>query len=180
MSCTKTSNNKYFNCPPRMDDARHFTNYAPNCDVENRVFLNNDIFNSHQKRMHLVHNATKYMDLNRKQACDKNCCGPCQEPYETGTMLPEQSVMSCDGKTCNVKRSVPTGLGLGRNYNNQQLHCQDWPDSLPVNTQMNNCAPASANFNYLPDSKAQGEDLGRLTVPAGAVAYNGGDPAFAR
>ena len=34
-SCYKTSNNKYFNLPPRMDDARHFTDYRPNCVMNN-------------------------------------------------------------------------------------------------------------------------------------------------
>ena len=35
MSCYKASNNKYFNCPPRMDDGRHFTDYRSSCDTNN-------------------------------------------------------------------------------------------------------------------------------------------------
>ena len=35
--CKKTSNNKYFNCPPRMDDGRHFTDYRPNDRVNNLI-----------------------------------------------------------------------------------------------------------------------------------------------
>ena len=42
-SCYKTSNNKYFKCPPRMDDGRHFTDYRPNCHVNNLVRANNKI-----------------------------------------------------------------------------------------------------------------------------------------
>ena len=38
-----TSNNKYFDCPPRMDDARHFTDYRPNRDVNNKIRHNNKI-----------------------------------------------------------------------------------------------------------------------------------------
>ena len=29
--CYKTSNNKYSDCPPRMADGRHFTDFRPNC-----------------------------------------------------------------------------------------------------------------------------------------------------
>ena len=29
-NCHKTTNNKYFQCPPRMSDGRHFTDYRSN------------------------------------------------------------------------------------------------------------------------------------------------------
>ena len=57
MDCHKTSNNKYFNCPPRMDDGRHFTDYRPSCHVNNLVRSNNAVLNSHEYRMFLTHNA---------------------------------------------------------------------------------------------------------------------------
>ena len=33
MNCYRTSNNKYFTAPPRMADARHFTDYRENTKV---------------------------------------------------------------------------------------------------------------------------------------------------
>ena len=41
MSCHKTSDNKHFDCPPRMDDGRHFTDYRSNCHINNLVRSNN-------------------------------------------------------------------------------------------------------------------------------------------
>ena len=41
--CYKTTNNKYFNCPPRMSDGRHFTDYRPVCDVNNLIASNNNL-----------------------------------------------------------------------------------------------------------------------------------------
>ena len=101
-SCYKTSNNKYFKCPPRMDDGRHFTDYRPNCHVNNLVRTNNAVINSHNYRMFLTHNGQKLMTLNRGYASEKNSCAPCQEPYHQGTMLPEQSVQVCNNKSCNT------------------------------------------------------------------------------
>ena len=56
-TCYRTTNNKHFNCPPRMDDARHFTDYRPNCHINNLVRANNAIMNSHEYRMFLSNNA---------------------------------------------------------------------------------------------------------------------------
>ena len=93
MSCHKTSDNKHFDCPPRMDDGRHFTDYRSNCHINNLVRSNNAISNSHQYRMFLTHNGERLMNLNRAYATQKNNCGDCDE-----TMLPEQTSTSCDGK----------------------------------------------------------------------------------
>ena len=95
--CNNTSNNKFPKCPPRMDDGRHFTNYQPNCYVNNLLQENNGLHNSFQTRMFLTHNATQMMELNRKEACSKNCCGPCQPPYDLGTMMPEASAQVVGG-----------------------------------------------------------------------------------
>ena len=72
------SNNKYPDCPPRMDDARHFTDYRPNRDINNLIRLNNDIVNSHTYRSFLTRNGQKIIDLNKKMSCVRNCCGPCK------------------------------------------------------------------------------------------------------
>jgi hypothetical protein len=177
-SCYKTSNNKYFRCPPRMDDGRHFTDYRPNCHVNNLVRTNNAVINSHNYRMFLTHNGHKLMTLNRGYASEKNSCGPCQEPYHQGTMLPEQSVQVCDNKSCNTDFVNKNGLGLGRRYDTDSQQCGNWPDKLPVNKPYNCCADTSSLFNYYNhmDAKAQGELQVRNTVPGGGNRMGGGDP----
>ena len=75
--CGKVSNNKHFDCPARMDDGRHFTDYRPACHLNNMIRVNNDVVNSYDYRMFLTNNATKLMDLNRQYSCEKNCSKNC-------------------------------------------------------------------------------------------------------
>jgi hypothetical protein len=174
-SCYKTTNNKYFNCPPRMADGRHFTDYSPICDIDSKINLNNNLVTSHESREYLTNNALKLIELNRIEACKKNCCGPCQVPYNKGTMLPESSIQNCNNKSCNTKHLNNNGIGLGRDYG--QLDC-NFPNELPLNQVYSCCATSSKLFNYYNhvDNKAQGELLPRLTIPSGGKMMNGGDP----
>ena len=172
--CYKTSNNKYFNCPPRMADGRHFTDYRPSCYLENLTRSTNNINNSLQYRIFLQHNANSLMDTNRSYACQKNCCGPCQKPYDIGTMLPEQTKVICNTNNCSTRVNEPQGLGQGRQYSDTELHCSNWPDSLPYNQKNNYCTPAKDNFRYYPTSN-KNDPLTRLTVPSGGIGLSGGD-----
>lgn len=175
--CYKTSNNKYFNCPPRMADGRHFTDYRPNCHVNNLLRANNKLYNSFQYRKFLTDNADNLMNINRAYACQKNCCGPCVKPYEQGTMLPLQSEVTCNENVCDVNVINPDGLGQGRNYSNGCKHCKKWPNELPIDQPHNCCSDSKDLFNYYDDvdSKAQG-DFNRYTMPSGGVVMTGGDP----
>ena len=176
MSCSKTSNNKFFGCPPRMADGRHFTDYRPNCYLNNSMRADNQTFNSFQYRMFLTQNAERLMEMNRNNSCDKNCCGPCQKPYDQGTMLPEQSRVSCNASTCQIEKGAEDGLGQGRAYLNQPLHCPQWPANLPVNKGKNYCAPAGDNHQYYPVDKNLA-NMTRQAVPGGGEMLKGGDPA---
>ena len=44
--CDKTSNNKFFNCPPRMSDGRHFTDYRPSIYVNDLVRYSNNVMSN--------------------------------------------------------------------------------------------------------------------------------------
>lgn len=177
--CFKTSNNKYFGCPPRMSDGRNFTDYRGNCYVNNLVRANNNTFNSFQYRMFLTRNANDMMQMNRANACQKNCCGPCKKPYDIGTMLPEQTKYSCNKGNCNQEIVNPDGLGLGVSNSNQPLHCPTWPCDPSTYSQVtkNCCTPPKNNFEYYPDSELA-HDESRLTVPGGGIALSGGDPSY--
>jgi hypothetical protein len=160
-----------------MADGRFFTDYRANCYTQNLIRSENGINNSFQYRMFLTNNAENLMDINRAYACQKNCCGPCQKPYDIGTMLPEQTTVKCNSNSCNVSVGDPRGLGQGRQYSDAPLHCPNWPESLPVNQPNNCCTPPADNFAYYPDS-TDIEPMTRLTVPGGGIALTGGDNAL--
>ena len=52
-SCYKTGNNKYFNAPPLMADGRHFTDYRPQCTLNNQIRAQNNGLSSFDYRMYL-------------------------------------------------------------------------------------------------------------------------------
>ena len=170
--CYKTSNNKYFNCPPRMADGRHFTEYRPGCHIENSIRSENNINNGYQYRLFLTQNANALMESNRAYACQKNCCGPCKKPYETGTMLPEETRVKCDGNQCETIFNQKGGLGQGRIYSEHKYDLL--PENMPVNQKNNYCTPPEDNFRYYPTSSNY-DNITRLTVPGGGKDLSGGD-----
>lgn len=141
MSCYKTSNNKYFDCPALMSDGRQFTDYRPSCQVDSMLQVNNKIMNSFQYNNFLTNNAVQLMNLNNMLACKKNCNSNCMDPYNVGTMLPEQYKQTCNSNSCSYSESDPNGLGLGINYGPV--------DNLPVpnNQPVNQCLGNNNMFN---------------------------------
>jgi hypothetical protein len=161
-----------------MDDARHFTDYRPNCYVNNIIRANNQLLNSFEYRKFLTDNANKLMEMNRTHACQKNCCGPCKQPYDDGTMMPHQTVTTCNKHTCDVGVNNINGLGQGRNYGSPESRgCKSWPKGMPVKQPGNCCADNQSLFNYYDDvqQKAQGS-FSRYTDPSGGGVFQGGDP----
>ncbi len=170
------SNNKYSDCPPRMDDARHFTDYRPVCHVNNMVRVNNSINNSYEYRMFLTQNATKLMDLNRSYACSKNCCGPCVEPYNQGTMLPEQSIKICNNQSCNTDFVNAQGLGEGRQYDTQSQNC-GWSDPKVSGNNLNMTKSDMFSMYGKIDSTVANGDA-RKSMPSGGDLGHGGPEPF--
>ena len=115
-SCYKTSNNKYFNLPPRMDDARHFTDYRPNSVVNNNLKNENKTVTAYEYRMFLIRNAKKIMDVNKKLSYIHNGTYNCDNKYSVGTMLPEKEKILCNIQTCDVIDNYDKGIGLGRKH----------------------------------------------------------------
>ena len=119
--------------PARMSDARFMTDWAPNCQ-RNLYYQQN--MTSWQYRMFLTRNANKLMTLNKTYNSQKNSCGPCQKPYNKGTMLPEATVVSCDKSNCYASVNDNNGLGQGRNYGND-VSCNWSNNDLSVNQESN-------------------------------------------
>ena len=106
-TCNKTSNNKYFDCPARMDDGRSFTDYRPSSDVENMIQYSNNIMSSYQYRQFLIHNADEIMSVNTMYSSDKLSCNSCNaKPVPFNTV--------CDVNIHNSKCHTvnPNGIGL--------------------------------------------------------------------
>jgi hypothetical protein len=183
--CSKTSDNKHFDCPPRMDDGRHFTDYRPSCHVNDLLKNDNAISNSFQYRQFMTHNAETIMDKHRQIACAKNCCTPCAssplgvEGFNNGTMLPEKYMTECSGSTCKTVLNDPNGVGHGRKYftNNVLSDCNDMPKAWPVSQGTNKCAAPLDNFAYLGDlEKEMMPKMERVAVPGAGNVLSGGDP----
>jgi hypothetical protein len=115
-TCYKASDNKYYGCPPRMADGRHFTDYRPSCETDNQFCQENKVSSNNECRLIRQRNASKLMELDRSHACSLNCCSPCSGEEFMNTMLPEKYIESCQGNVCTKTLNDPNGLGLGRNY----------------------------------------------------------------
>ena len=144
-SCNKASNNKYFNCPPRMDDCRHFTNWSPNYDINKPLNIDNKQLNANEYRNYLIHNATKLIEKNRKNSEFQNSCAPCMKPHNIGTMLNEKYELNCNKYLCKSNLKDKNGIGQGINYNynlNNNFN-------IIKNNSSDNCCVSSNNlFNY--------------------------------
>jgi len=112
--CSRSSDNKFANCPPRMADGRNFTDYRPRCFQQ--YVIDNKLMDSFEQRLYLIQNAEDLMKKNAAYAYEQNRCGPCEEPFDIGTMLPERVQQVCDAKSCTFDVQDPYGLGLGRKY----------------------------------------------------------------
>lgn len=165
MNCYRTSNNKYFTAPPRMADARHFTDYGESTTVNSSLQKEVSADNSYEYRMHLINNAEKLMDINNKKAFLLNGVTDCKAPFAQGTMLPEAQKQVCNTRTCNVVMNDANGLGLGRQYSKTPNGLLDAFTSAPMPLDANNCATPNDLGNYYP-AMAVENDL-RASTPSG-------------
>lgn len=171
-SCFKTSDNKHLQCPPRMSDGRHFTDYRPSTSINDLIRADNNLSNSLQYRVFLQQNADALMDRQRQIACQLNCCGPCssKESFDVGTMVPEQYMFVTDGNTTKYVLNNVNGIGTGRVYNTYPQpdgDCKNLPSAWPTNTSQNQCASPLDKFNYLGDLNTPTPTGLRQSVPAG-------------
>jgi len=166
-NCYKTSNNKYFDCPARMSDARHFTDYKPNCELNAMIKLDNKLNNSFEVRQFLQNNASNLMNVNKQHSCQLTCCN-LKEGF-ANTMLPAKNTVTCDKKSCQKQQTNPNGLGDTINYftENRVEKCDNLPTHWPVSNQdTNSCVTPLDNYYYLGNSNDQ-ESILRNALPLG-------------
>ena len=109
-TCNKTSDNKYFDCPARMDDGRVFTDYRPSYHVDDMIRYSNNVMGSYEYRQFLIHNGSNIMKVNSDYTTDKVSCQSCNSesmPFHTLNDLND---------VYSRKRVIdPNGIGI---YNN--------------------------------------------------------------
>jgi hypothetical protein len=169
------SNAKYYNCPPRMADGRNFTDYRPRCLSTITQELAGQPMNSYEYRQFLINNAGSLMSKMREDTYNKNSCGPCVEPFQTGTMLPEQSQVQCDANTCRILPGDPAGLGQGRAYMGSDYDDKANQEFIKRRAAENSkyasgkcCTPDS---QFYPIDGVLPTDLGRNAVPGGGAPF---------
>lgn len=190
-SCTRASNNRFFDCPARMSDGRLFTDYRPRGSVEFQFASGNSEvpLDSYKYRQYLIHNADKIMQNARDVVYENAVCGPCSKDHDqSGTMLPARVVQKCDENVCSFMEGDPHGSGLGTAYGSAAFVDDGFfgrkkDERKRMKQSANCCTKLPDDLKYNPK---EDEDLvhvkgtGRLTIPFGGMAMNGGDPSAVR
>lgn len=178
--CSKSSDNRYSNCPPKMSDGRMFTDYRPRCVANfaaSHIEGNFDLPNSYEYRQFLTANASAIMDKDRQAAYKNNYCGPCMNPYNEGTMLAEKSMVKCDASKCSFYGNDPNGLGTGRQYQttNEKDRSREAFLSLKKKEQNseNCCWSRTDDKQYFTYNGDMSGDNQRVNVPSGAMPFTG-------
>jgi len=108
---SKVTDNVELDFPARMNDGRQFTDYRPNCYLNNELGQN---MGSWQYRTYLTRNATQIRESTMKNIEATTACTTC-----TGAPIPDvQTVVDCTHQNiCSYNLKDQAGLGQGRNYN---------------------------------------------------------------
>ena len=106
--CNKTSNNKYFNSPARMDDGRAFTDYRASTSVDDMIRYSNNVMGSYEYRQFLIHNALNIMKVNQDYTQEKIGNGSCN-----ASPIPFNE--TCDVNKSWSKCNITNRNGVGLN-----------------------------------------------------------------
>ncbi len=98
-----------YNCPARMSDGRHFTDYRPRCAVTYELQPNP--MSAYNYRMYLNENAEKIMEKNRDNVSRDNTYDSCVKDLYSVT-----HVEKCNSQTCSFTPLNANGVGFGRDY----------------------------------------------------------------
>jgi len=167
-----------------MADGRIFTDYRPRCIANFQMYPSNSVDNiapsSYEYRQYLIQNASELMKKNRQMAYQENMCGPCMQPFNEGTMVPEQSKQKCNSTTCTFYENDANGIGLGRDYGSSGsqaafIAAKEAEQRMIANME-NCCASRTDDLGFYPfDYKTSGIVNERPSVPSGASPFSGTD-----
>ena len=116
--------NNIKNCPLRMSDGRHFTNYEPRCIRNaylNNLLTENKMTNSsYEQRLFLQNNYEKIVEAERKKVLENlSPCTPCKEGEllnETDSYLDNKHFVYCDKVSCSTQKTNQYGLGTTKSF----------------------------------------------------------------
>jgi hypothetical protein len=167
-----------------MSDGRLFTDYRPRCDINYMNLQKEKAMDSYTYRQYLMNNGEQIMNGMRQCVYTSAVCGPCKEPFEVGTMLPEESIDVCDKRSC---RRVATGsaqaVGLGRYYGKPNADAKDFQafkaaEQKRLSSSAGNCcATTNDDLAYFAPHDMP-TTVNRNSVPFGGNPLNGGDPSL--
>lgn len=188
-SCSKPTDNQEFNCPPKMADGRHFTDYRPRCTFNSRSNymvadpksvngFKTPPLNSYDLRQYMIENSEALMEMNREIAFQRNMCGPCTDrpsgSVYQGTMLPEQTMVTCDKNACSISLNDARGLGVGRQYNTNTKNGTSSFDARRQNAHPESCcASVFDDTQYYPVDGKIMDNYGRMAIPGGGKPLSG-------
>jgi hypothetical protein len=182
--CIRPSNNKHFDCPPRMSDGRIFTDYRPRCDINFVDFLDASgrSMDSYKYRQYLTNNTDAILTRFRDNSYYSARCGPCMEPYNEGTMLQEQERTYCDAKTC-IRKVVGDGqgVGMGRDFGPNSAMDPKFlefkkKEQAELKVRANCCGSKLDYENYYPPNNViDDQDIMRNASVGGGTPLQGGD-----
>jgi len=160
-TCDKTSNNKYFDCPARMDDGRTFTDYRPSSTVNDMIRYSNNTMSSYEYRQFLVHNASKIMEVNNTYLKEKVGCDSCDY-----VEVPFQTTCTWNETFGKCAMTDPNGVGL-RNITPEKFENAEGA----FNSFSQNNGPNNQNFPV--ENFTNGSDLGS-GAPLGMPSHSQG------
>ena len=123
-----------------------FTDYRPRIDVQ----LENQrtpMSSSYDYRQFLQSHAEKIVQQQRDGVFRRTYCGPCMQPYDIGTMLPEADFVVCDKVSCTTRPGFPGGIGTGRIYGTSPEQRVARDAFLTAQTRMQNELQSAGNAN---------------------------------
>jgi hypothetical protein len=113
-NCNKTSNNKYFDCPARMDDGRIFTDYRPSSSLNDEIRYSNNIMSSFEYRQFLINNGNKIIEMSNnyiKEKAGSNNCDYKSPPFQN------ECIINSIGSKCSIVNA--NGIGLNNKVSNK-------------------------------------------------------------
>lgn len=97
------SNNKFHDCPPRMDDGRHFTDYRPHNLVYKTMSEKSQNLNSFEMRQFMINNATNIQEEERRFQQVKNGCDLPMKLLVERTSTPQTYERICNQNVCQTR-----------------------------------------------------------------------------
>ena len=137
-TCNKTSNNKYFYLPARMNDGRTFTDYRSSSTVDDMIRYSNNVMSSYDYRQFLISNANNIMKVNNdytEQKVGNSKCDYKEVPFQTECNV-NSSYSRCSMTNQNgigiknvavnvVEKFTPNGMNLNASQFESAMNLED-------------------------------------------------------